>query len=259
MRIVITGANGYLGSRLTKMFRESGHTVLAMPRLGTDLPSADAVIHTACCYGRAGEGRAEIFAANLDWPSRLLGMLPPGALFLNTDTVLPAGLNSYAASKALFRATGAALAARRNVRWCNLRLEHFFGPGEGNDKFITRTVRSCLAGGELKLTHGDQRRDFIFIDDVVRAFDMAFRIAAERGDANDFYAGTGRPVQIRELVEQINRLCGSRGTLRFGAVACREGEPIAIERPADAEPLYGWRPGVELQRGLDQVISCVCS
>ncbi len=229
MQILITGGTGYLGSRLVRMLSQSGHRVLALPRSQRELPSqvsaVDAVIHTACCYGRAGESNREVFAVNADWPSHLLKMLSPGTLFLNTDTVLPAGLSSYAASKELFRRAGPALARAGNVRWLNLRLEHFFGPGERSDKFITRTVRSCLAREEMHLNHGEQYRDFIFIDDVVGAFDLALRLAGRRTDLGDVCAGTGTPVQIQDLVERIHRLCGSRGTLRFGAVACREEQP----------------------------------
>ena len=191
---------------------------------------------------------SDIFAANVGGPLRLLDKLAPGTLFLNADTVLAAGVSSYAASKESFRHHGSVLAGARNVRWFNLRLEHFFGPGEGADKFVTRTVRACLRGGELPLTRGTQKRDFIFIDDVVSAFGVVLRIAAERENSHDFYAGTGIAVCIRDVAERINRLCGSRGRLHFGAVPMRAGEPEEMPRPK-VEPLdrYGWRPIIEWQ------------
>jgi nucleoside-diphosphate-sugar epimerase len=262
MQILITGRNGYLGSRLAESLSQSGHKVLTLtraerelPDLVSRLPGVDGVIHTACCYGRRGESDAEVFAANVDGPMRLLKMLPGGAFFLNTDTVLPPALNSYAASKALFRQAGAAFARVRNIRWLNVRLAHFFGPGEGMDKFVTRTVRACLDGAELKLTRGEQRREFIFIDDVVRAFDFVLRFTPESWTADDVYAGSGNPIRIRDLAEQIHRLSGSLGRLRFGAVPLRKGEPIEFERP-DVEPLerFGWYATVELQNGLEQVV-----
>lgn len=270
MQILITGAAGYLGRRLVTMLSQSGHRVLALTRGERALPAneTDAVIHTATCYGRAGESRDEVFAANVDWPLRLLETLSPGTVFVNTDTVLAPALNGYAASKESFRQRGHDLARARNVRWFNLRLEHFYGPGEGDDKFITRTVRACLAGSELKLTPGNQRRDFVFIDDVVSAFDRVLRIAGERCDAGDLYAGTGRPVRIRDLVERINRLCGSRGGLCFGTIPMREDEPMEFKSP-DAQPLgdYGWQASVDLEQGLERVVRfekaraypCVCS
>jgi nucleoside-diphosphate-sugar epimerase len=148
------------------------------------------------------------------------------------------------------------------VRWRNLRLEHFYGPGEGDDKFISSLVRACLKEAEANLTGGEQRREFIFIDDVVRAFEVAFA----NPDDQDFYGGTGKPIRIRDLAERIHILCGSQATLRFGARPCRENEPIDIGKP-DAIPLVrlGWRPAVELDDGLRQVIefekarTCVCS
>ena len=53
----------------------------------------------------------------------------------------------------------------------NMRLEHFYGPGDADSKFTAHVMNSCLRNvPELKLTLGEQRRDFFYIEDVVSAY-----------------------------------------------------------------------------------------
>ncbi len=55
-----------------------------------------------------------------------------------------------------------------------------YGPGDDSSKFTTHVIESCRRNEpRLALTAGEQLRDFIHIDDVVRAYD---RIVDRQGD-----------------------------------------------------------------------------
>ena len=57
------------------------------------------------------------------------------------------------------------------MRFINVRLQHVFGPGDDPDKFVPSLVKSCLGDlPEIRLTDGTQKRDFVFILDVVSAY-----------------------------------------------------------------------------------------
>ncbi|EDM2890084.1 CDP-abequose synthase, partial [Salmonella enterica subsp. enterica serovar Typhimurium] len=58
-----------------------------------------------------------------------------------------------------------------DISFVNMRLEHVYGPGDGENKFIPYII-DCLNKKQscVKCTTGEQIRDFIFVDDVVNAY-----------------------------------------------------------------------------------------
>lgn len=284
MNILLTGATGYLGSSLAKALVAAGNRVVVLKRSTSDVSRLadiqsrltcydleqggltvalqnvrfDAVVHTATCYGRAGEAPVEVFAANTAWPLELLASAAAAGipLFINTDTSLDRFLNAYALTKKQFREWGCFFAGQERIRFVNIVLEHFYGPGDAESKFVTKAVRSCLRGeSELGLTAGTQRRDFIFIEDVVSAYLLLARNAVTDGPAfQEYELGSGTSLAIRDLVMMIKTLTGSEINLNFGAVPMRPHE--VIESFANTGPLraMGWQPRVSLADGLAHMI-----
>lgn len=279
--VVLTGATGYLGSCLARALIGAGHALLVVKRRSSDtrrlnglgyravdvedgldgdvlgqLGQPTAVIHAATCYGRGGEDEARIFAANLEFPKQVLvAARAAGArLFINSDTSLAADLNAYAASKAEFRRCLERQAEAGGVPAVNLRLEHFFGPGDDDSKFVSYLIRSCLNNvPSLDLTAGTQRRDFIHVDDTVSAYLTVLGRAPSQGCVN-LDVGSGQAVTVRALVEQIHALSESETQLNFGARPMRANEAMLCE--ADTRPLQalGWRCRYTLEQGLKRTI-----
>lgn len=284
-RILLTGATGYLGSQLAKALLDANHSVVALKRktsslrrlesilpkitlLDVDEPDMralfsehgkiDAVVHTATCYGRNGESDSQMVESNLNFPLRLLDAAAEAKVpaFLNTDTVLDKRLNAYALSKAQFAEWGSRFAGQKKIRFFNLKLEHFFGPEDDDMKFTTHVINSCLNNvPELKLTAGEQKRDFIYINDVVAAYLL---LLEKQESLIDWFVelgvGSGEAPTIRQFVELVHRLTASNTKLNFGAYPYREGE-VMFSR-ADVEPLkkLGWCCEHTLEQGLKLVI-----
>lgn len=280
--VVLTGATGYLGSHLARRLVADGHRVVVLARdparlrrisdlpviarpasgdldgLLTDQGPVHAVIHCATCYGRGGEFDTTIFDTNLAFPLKLLeaGARAGVPVFLNTDSTLPPEVNAYSLSKAQFRAWGQFVARRSRTRFVNVRLEHFFGPGDDDSKFSTHVIWSCLANvPELALTAGEQQRDFIFIDDAVDACALLLDRAAHLdGEFQEYALGSGTPVTIREFVERVHRLTGSSTRLRFGAVPYREHEVMYSAADTSRLEALGWRARHTLDAALQKTI-----
>jgi CDP-paratose synthetase len=114
-KIIITGVNGFLGSKIAINQILSGNTVIGLIRKSSDLSrldhirnhlslveidyktfdkcffeNVDAVIHTATCYGRYNESFSDILAANVTFPLKLLeeSIAADVPVFLNTDSFL---------------------------------------------------------------------------------------------------------------------------------------------------------------------------
>lgn len=287
---LITGATGYLGSHLAAAFVLAGHRVAIFKRSKSNLARIekllpdlkvfniddglllpfqalghiDTVIHTATCYGRNGEEASEIFEANTAFPLRLLEQSCTNSVdtFINTDTFFNSGnfhykyLNSYSLSKHQFAQWGKSFSSAEKIRFINLKLEHMYGAGDDAAKFVTNLIRACLLNtGEIELTLGEQRRDFVHINDVVAAY---LRISGRAGDFrlgfSEFDVGTGQSTSIYDFAATVQRVSGSRTKLLFGALPYRENEIMFSE--ADASPLkaLGWAHQYDLEAGIRQVV-----
>lgn len=218
---------------------------------------AHTVIHCATDYGRRDVPVTEIIEANLLLPLRLLEASSSTALrtFVNTDTLLDKRINHYSLSKRHFREWLENFSTPP-VR-CNIALEHFFGPGDDRTKFVTKTITELLDNQELiDLTPGEQRRDFIFISDVVEAFKCIIDFADHAQEGYYSYeVGGGQTTEIREFVSLVKKLVGNKLTkLNFGALPYRNNEIMESRVDLSALRDLGWWPKVSLVEGLRQTI-----
>lgn len=286
MKILLTGAGGFLGSSLALRLAREGHDVsllvrpqsslarLAGEHFETGVYSSDVdirkfvqrirpevLIHTACSYGRQGESVLTLSDANLRFGLAMLQALIEGdaarCLFINTGTALPAATSVYALSKHQFADWGRVLAIAhpRRLRFVNVELQHMYGPGDAESKFTTHVLHACHANvPELALTAGEQRRDFIYIDDVLDAYQTLLRRSDSLSATAEVPIGSGVAPTIREFVETVHRLCTSRTHLAFGAVPYRPGEAMLCR--ADLGPMadLGWAPRWTLEAGLAKTI-----
>lgn len=221
----------------------------------------DAVVHSATCYGRNKESRLEIFDANTWFPLRLMeaAVVRRTPLFINVDTTLPENLNEYSLSKAQFRAWGEFVAGKKQIHFSNIRAEHFYGPGDSINKFTTYVLDVCMRNEqELALTKGEQKRDFVYIDDVVAALETVLEKGLVSGPGFEEYPiGSGHAISIKDFVETVHRLTNSSTRLVFGALPYREGEAMYSCADLSAIRALGWQPKIGLEEGVRRMMeSC---
>lgn len=284
--IVLTGATGFLGSHLCRALLAAGYTVHGYRRMSSDpsrlrditsrlcwhrLPeeleapfrgkiAPVAVIHCAGLYGRRGETAEQMREANIELPVRLHRLAAECGVpvFLHTDTILSPELNEYAAGK--HEAATRLKNSGRSPRVVNLRVHHFYGPDDDQNKFIAALIARCLANeAEIPLTAGQQKRDFIHVDDVARAFVAVLQQQLEAGECGvvEFEVGSGKAVELRWIVERIHALTRSRARLVFGALPYRAHESMFAEADTAALRALGWQPRISLEEGLERTVAAV--
>lgn len=136
------------------------------------------------------------------------------------------------------------------------RCFNFFGPLQREDDYgaaIAIFTRRVLAG-ESPIVFGDgyQTRDYTYIDDIVRAYDIAIN--------NDFGIHpvnfcSGRQISINELADLIIWACGEKGRIQRKYGPAREWElRLSWGDHSRATREFGWKPEVSLENGLKKYV-----
>jgi len=157
--------------------------------------------------------------------------------------------NPYGASKvaAWAFARGAYNAWGLPVVW--VRPFQVFGPGQHIRALVPASILAAIGKDDFQMTRGEQRRDFVFVSDVVEGLLTAGRVPDIEGRALDL--GSGQLRSIRQVVERIWALAGAEGRVLAGALPYRPGEVPAI--PANVQRtrmLTGWEASTSLDEGL---------
>ena len=281
--ILMTGATGFLGSNLLRALINDEREVIVLKRSFSDTQrikdlmdkivffdldkismedvfkkvDVDVIVHCATNYGRNDRDPFLVIEANLLLPLRLLEMSKKYGVgcFINTDTILDKRINHYSLSKSQFK--GWLEMYSDNMVCINVLLEHFYGALDDKTKFVSFVIDKVLSdSSRIDLTEGRQKRDFIYIDDVIEAFTKILgNIEKLQKGFYRYEIGTNNPVSIKDLVTLIKRISGKKSTnLNFGAIPYRKNEIMESNVDTKAIRALGWEPGYSLEEGLKKTI-----
>lgn len=133
-------------------------------------------------------------------------------------------------------------------RACTLRLYSAYGPWEEPKRFIPTLVAHATRGALPPLVNPDVAHDFVYIDDVCRAF----LAAAENPNLSPVYnVASGEATTMREVVATAQRIFEIDEDPQWGSMADRLWDTstwIGDARRLRRE--VGWHPRVSLEEGL---------
>lgn len=268
------GAFGFLGSRLTSYF-ESRHTVIGLARKRNNEATINNIIYTTennwiekivefepniiintiACYGRHNEPATALIESNILMPIRVLESISSlDAVFINCGTSLPPNTSLYAYTKQKANELAAAIIDKVCGKYIELKLEHFYGAFDGDDKFTSMVIRRCLSNQPVKLTSGSQQRDFLYIKDLLTAFDCIINNVNNFPKFHSIEVGSGKAISIREYVETVKNITKSNSIIEFGVVKERANELMySCADIAELEKI-GWKREFSLVDALTEII-----
>lgn len=157
----------------------------------------------------------------------------------------------YGMAKDALRRVSQAYAEQEGVALAWGRLFFLYGPREDPGRLVSSVICSLLAGNAVEVTSGQQKRDFLHVDDVAGGL-VALLDSPVCGPVN-IASGHGTPVA--EIVDLIGQLTGRPELILRGALADRREEPPVLV--ADVTRLrdeVGYRPRWELADGLADTV-----
>lgn len=285
MKVLVTGASGFVGRAIVKVLAERNVETAAVSRNSpTPLDLMDRVavrrfiedfrpthiIHSAWTVEH---GKFWDDPANTDWASTTLSLAQiavscgcqkfvglgtcfeyrwPDAAACDEVATPVENHTLYDTAKDATRRelTDLLHGSRCNLAWA--RLFHLYGAGEAPGRLVPSIARSLAAGTPAKCSSGYQIRDFIEVSDAARAIVM-LAMSNVSGVVN---IGSGQPTSIAEIANTIGQISGRPDLIRLGALPDRAGDPpYIVAGMSRLRGELGFEPAITLEAGLAAIMS----
>ena len=164
--------------------------------------------------------------------------LAPRTLYGTCKRALQMTLQAYAAQAQLSAAWG--------------RIFFLYGPHEHPSRLVASVIQALLNNEPALCSHGNQVRDFLYVQDVADAF-VALLESSVVGPVN---IASGQPVQLKAIISAIAEQLERTELVHLGALSVAGDEPPFIV--ADIRRLQtevGWQPKYDITTGLAQTIT----
>lgn len=275
MKVLITGAAGFIGQHVVAALSNRGHDVveldIALPRPLTSewcevditkplspFPGGlDVVIHLAAIAAprECDANPTKAFDVNVNGTLQVLRMaLESGAKkfvfsssahvygvgpkYMPTDENHPLALgNTYTTTKILGEQLCQLYHENYGLNYTTLRLFNAYGPGQGTGYFIP----DMWAKKEIRLQGGNTTKDWVYVEDVARAF----ALAAETPYVGPLNIGTG----IETALAPIARFIADQTGATFESVDSPNASRMQAN-VARASRVLGWRATTSVWEGL---------
>ena len=293
---MITGVSGFLGSHLLKfLLATTNYKFVAIKRETSNLfrlldidstrveffdVSNDfndledafkdknilSIIHCATNYGKKGESCVDILHTNLIFPIKLLELAIKYNVesFINTDSYFNKPQMSYQYLQNYSLSKKSLLLWLKlyseKIKIANVVLEHIYGPQDNLSKFVPFLINEIAKknSSSVDLTGGEQKRDFIYIDDVVKAYKYILDFTLNKYlKFKQFNIGTGKAYSIKELACEIKKQSKSSTKLNFGALPYRVDEIMISQADNSEMKNIGWEAEYDLRKGIGEYIKYV--
>jgi len=282
LRFLVTGGTGFVGYNLAARLVSLGHEVCVTGREGeNDAPAGsilvsweeagdmpfDACFHQAANNDTLDDDSWGMLESNVFAPAKLFHRLAHNGCkrFVYASSTAVYGnspapyseqsdtdpMNVYAKSKLAFDEFAQSFVEDTQTKVFGLRYCNIYGPGESHKgrraSMIMHLCLQMMGGGRPRIfQHGEQRRAWIHVDDVVDA-----NLACLSSDSGGLFNVAGESATFNQIVATINEALGSN--LEPDYIKCPFEDRYQKDTDTDtskAKRVLGWSPKVSIAEGI---------
>ncbi|HLP97546.1 MAG TPA: NAD(P)-dependent oxidoreductase [Sideroxyarcus sp.] len=278
-RILVTGANGFIGRRLVSALKSAGHPVLELASADGDIAEpetlarfdehpVDFVFHLASrtYVPDAWREPADFQRVNvtgtinvlelcrqrkipLTYVSAYLYGIPKSLPIKETDRIEPN--NPYALSKLMAETACAFYAEHFGIPVTIIRPFNIYGPGQKAHFLIPEIIAQVTANKPIQLKDLLPRRDYLYLDDLIEALICTL----EAGEGLHLYnIGYGTSLSVGEIVEAIQSVAGTSLPVVSENAPRRNEIPDVYADISKAAHELHWRPRHSFEEGIRKMI-----
>ncbi len=165
-----------------------------------------------------------------------------------TDLLEP--ISFYAAAKSGQTLLCQAFARQYQKPIVTIRPFSVYGPYEQKDRFIPTIIQNLIKGKPINLTPGKQRRDFIYVDDLVDLYIKTIN-NSNKLSGEVVNAGTGRQYSNDEIVKTLFKITKHKVPIEKGEFPKRIWDsPHWVADIKKTKKILNWAPKYSIEKGL---------
>lgn len=156
--------------------------------------------------------------------------------------------------KAKLTATNYLLALNKKYNFpCTiLRLYLVYGPHQDNNRLIPYVLNECQNDNTFHCSAGTQYRDFLFVEDLIKAIFKCFNNNKSIGEIIN--VGSGKPRNIKKVILFIKNKI-NLGSPIFGKISLRRDEILRLyPKITKAKKILNWKPYTSFEKGIQTII-----
>ena len=290
VKLLLTGATGFIGSQLAHRLVAEGYELAILVRpdsrldvLQTVLPQIQIhvydgsyasllraveaakpslVCHLASLFlaQHRPEDVARLIESNLNFPTQLLEAMNHVGVkhLINTGTSWQHfqnesynPVNLYAATKQAFESLLTYYVEAHGFKAITLKLFDTYGPGDYRPKLFSLLRNAARTGTTLRMSPGDQILDLVYIDDVLDAFFLAVARIPRIDKSENYAVSDSLRLSLRELTKVYSEAVGHPLAVVWGGLPYRPREVLVPW--TDYALLPGWQPKTNLHDGITRM------
>ena len=133
-----------------------------------------------------------------------------------------------------------------------LRLFSTYGPKNSEYKVESRIITQLLSNRPIKIGNLFPKRDFVYIDDVIRAFQIVMK---NLKGFHTYNVGSERSYSIQEICNILKKLSGKKNPIIVDKTKLRKNDIKNVVSDCSKIKKLGWKPRVSINKGLELTLN----